>query len=128
MQLLYISSQQYIFFFGWPTLRRLLFQNMHQIAIHYSQADKEKILKLLLPFYLNSNITSTDKNHKCTPISLDLKYPNSPSNPNLNEANNFIVNDSYLNVDLLFSTSLSVSQFITSHDIMKTLTMPLFYV
>lgn len=40
---------------------------MHQIAINYLQADKEKILKLLLPFYLNSNITPSDKNHKMYP-------------------------------------------------------------
>lgn len=83
---------------------------------------------IILPFHLNSSITSSDKNHKMYhnddvsgfKIPKQFKQPKSKWNQ-YGEL-------SYLNGEFLFSTSPSVSQFITSHDIMKTLTMLLFYV
>lgn len=92
---------------------------MHHIALNYWQGNKEKILKWLLPFHLNSSITSSDKNHKMynSDYISGFKIPKQIKQPKLKW--NQYSELSYLNGEFLFSTSPSVSQFITSQILWK---------
>lgn len=61
---------------------------MHQIALNYWQGNKENILKWLYSLFTSTPASPlVIKTTKCTTMtmSLDLKYLNSSSNPNLNE-------------------------------------------
>lgn len=92
---------------------------MQQIALNYWQGKKEKILKWLLPFHLNSSITSSNKNHKMyhSDYISGFKIPEQIKQPKSKW--NRYSELSYLNGEILFSTSPSVSQFITSQILWK---------